>query len=190
VVRWCLNLLLAFSATAVFVPAGSAGHVTPTALYRALLATPIPASSLPTGFSPPVGAQKASASHDSKVHHAVGVVQIFLNGGADDGVSYDAGVYYDVFPNRQDAIADYRAEPSAGQAGTPKSFPTPARIVNTALPNGGLRYVGVEYVDRNVSVFAYVANTGENPLPGDALPRALSLGRFTLKHLERVRGTG
>jgi hypothetical protein len=178
---------MAVMAAAAPVPAGSAaGRRPPTALYKALLAAPIPASKLPPGFSPPAGAQRAAASPESIAHHAVGVVQIFLNGGADDGVPYGAGAYYDVFPSRNDALADYRAEPGAGQAGRPRSFPTPARIVNASLPNGGIRYLGVEFVDQNVRVFAYVANTGENPLPRTALTRALSLGRFALTHLEHV----
>jgi hypothetical protein len=118
------------------------------------------------------------------------VVRIFLNGGMDNGVVYFAGAFYAVFPNRQDALGDYQAEPSAGPAGTPKSFPAPARIVNTSLPNGGTRYVGVEYVDQNVRVFAYVMASGESPLPRDAVAKALSLGTFTLTHLERVRGKG
>jgi hypothetical protein len=164
--------------------------MTPAALYQALLATPIPASSLPAGFAPPVGAQKASASFDSQPHHVVGVVQIFLNGGADAGVGYGAGAYYDVFPNRQDAVADYREEPSAGQAVAPKSFPAPARILNTSMPNGGTKYIALEYVDRNVRVIAYVVARGENPLPRDAQRRVLTLGTFTLRHLERVRGAG
>ena len=184
-----MNLLLALSASAVFVPAASADHVRPTALYRALLVTPIPAASVPSGFSAPVGAQKAAVPPREKVHHALGVVQIFLTGGLDGGVAYGAGAYYNVFPNHQDAVADYRAAPSAGQAGTPRSFPTPGRIVNSSLPNGGTKYIAVEYVDGNVSVFAYLAAVGENPLPRHALPRVLSLGRFTLNHLERARGT-
>jgi hypothetical protein len=191
VVRRCAILLLAlWAATGVFVTSGSGGQVTPTALYRALLATSIPGSSLPAGFSPPVGALKVPSSPDSKLHHVVGVVQIFLNGGADGGVAYGAGAYYKVFPTRQDAVAAYRAEPSAGQAGTPKSFPTPARILNTSLPNGGTKYIAVEYVDRNVSVFVYVTARGANPLPRDALQRVISLATFTLKHLERMSGTG
>jgi hypothetical protein len=186
--RW-VNLLLALSASAAFVPAASADHVTPTALYQALLATPISAASLPSGFSPPVGAQKAAVPPQEKRHHAVGIVRIFLTGGLDGGVAYGAGAYYDVFPNHQDAVADYRAGPSGGQAGTPRSFPTPARIVNSSLPNGGTKFIAVEYVDGNVSVFAYLEAVGENPLPRHALPRVLTLGRFTLNHLERVRGT-
>jgi hypothetical protein len=118
----------------------------------------------------------------------VGVVQIFLNGGADGGVAYGAGAYYDVFPNRQDAVAAYRAEPTSGQTGTPKSFPSPARVLNTSLPNGGTKYIAVEYVDRNVGVFAYVTARGASPLPRDAVPRVLSLGTFTLKHLEHISG--
>jgi hypothetical protein len=46
----------------------------------------------------------------------------------------------------------------------------------------------VEYVDQNVRVFAYVMASGESPLPRDAVARVLSLGTFTLTHLERVRG--
>jgi hypothetical protein len=125
-----------------------------------------------------------------ETHHVVGVVRIFLNGGIDNGVLYFAGAFYDVFPSRRDALAAYRAESSTGQARTPKSFPAPARIVDASLPNGGARYVGVEYVDQNVSVFAYVMNSGENPLPRHAVAKALSLGTFTLTHLERVRGNG
>jgi hypothetical protein len=190
VVRRRANLLLALGATAVFAPTGLAGQLTPTALYRALLATPIPGSSLPAGFSPPAGALKAPSLPNSKLHHAVGVVRVFLNGSADGGVGYGAGAYYVVFPNRQDAVAAFRAEPTAGQAGTPTSFPTPARILKTSWPNGGTKYIAVEYVDRNVRVFAYVLASGANPLPRDAQARVLSLGTFTLKHLERVRGTG
>jgi len=163
--------------------------MTPTALYGALLTTPIAGSSLPPGFAPPVSAQKAAASPGSKAHHAVGAIRIYLNGGVDRGVGYAAGAYYVVFPSHQDALASYRAEHGSGLIGTPKSFPTPARIVKTSLPNGGIRYEGVEYVDRNVRVFAYVTNMGENPLPRNALAKALSLGAFTLRHLERVGGT-
>jgi hypothetical protein len=188
-VRRYLGLLVVL-ASAVFVAIGSAGRLTPSALYRALLAAPVPASSLPSGFAPPAGAEKTAASPDSEAHHAVGVVKIFLNGGADNGVVYFAGAYYVVFPNRQDAVAAYRAEPTAGREATPKSFPAPARIVNTSFPNGGARYVGVEYVDQNVRVFAYVINSGENPLPRDAVALALSLGEFTLTHLARVRDEG
>jgi hypothetical protein len=164
--------------------------MTPTALYRALLTTPMTASALPSGFAAPVGAQKVAASPGSKAHHAIGVIRIFLNGGADRGIPYDAGAYYDVFPTNADALADYRAEPGTGQVGTPKSFPAPARIVRTSLPNSGIRYEGVEYVDENVRVFAYVTNTADNPLPRDALAKALSLGAFTRTHLERVRSQG
>ncbi len=187
--RRCPNLL-ALSTAVVLVGAAAAGRLTPAALYRALLTRPIPASSLPPGFSPPVGAEKDAASPNSKLHRSVGVVRVFLNGGQDGGVQYDAGAYYVVFPSRQEAIADYRAEPVAGRAGAPKSFPTPARVLRSSLPNGGMRYTGVEYVDGNVRVFAFVLSTGENRLPRDALARALGLGRFALEHLERVRSGG
>jgi hypothetical protein len=173
-----------------FVASASASQTTPAALYRALLTTPIPGSSLPSGFSPPASAQRASASLISKRLHIVGVVQIFLNGGQDNGLQYGAAAFYNVFPNHQDALADYRAATHAGQIGTPKSFPTPARILHTGLPNGGARYDAVEYVDRNVVVFAYVNSLGVNPLPRDALAEAISLGTFTLHHLETVRGSG
>jgi hypothetical protein len=162
--------------------------VAPTALYQALLTTPIAGSSLPSGFAPPVGAQKVAASPESKAHHVVGAIKVFLNGGADRGVAYFAGAYYVVFRTRADALAAYRAEHGIGPIGVPKSFPSPARIVRGSLPNGGIRYEGVEYVDQNVRVFEYITNAGENPLPRDALAKALSLGVFTLKHLERVRG--
>jgi hypothetical protein len=115
------------------------------------------------------------------------LVKIFLDGGTDRGVPYAAGAYYDVFPSHADAVADYRAEPGTGHSGAPNAFPRPARILKASLPNGGIRYEGVEFVDRNVRVFAYVTNTSFNPLPPDARARAVSLGTFALKHLERVR---
>src|SRR5215831_4041661 len=102
--RCVLAVLLAI---VVFAPSVSAARMTPTALYRSLLTTPIAGSSLPSGFAPPVSAQKAPASPESKAHHAVGVIRIFLNGGADRGVQYFAGAYYVVFPSRQDAVAEY-----------------------------------------------------------------------------------
>jgi hypothetical protein len=184
------DLVAAVVVSAVFVPSGAAARMTPTALYRALLTTPIAGSSVPAGFAPPVSAQKYAASPDSKAHHAIGVIRIFLNGGADRGVPYFAGAYYAVYPSRRDALASYEAERAASLVGAAKSFPTPARIVKGALPNGGVRYEAVEYVDQNVRVFAYVTNSGENPLPRDALARALSLGAFTRTHLERVRSRG
>jgi hypothetical protein len=58
------------------------------------------------------------------------------------------------------------------------------------MPNRGIRYEGVEYVDQNVRVFAYVTNTGDNPLPPDALAQAISLGAFTLAHLDAIRSRG
>ena len=176
-------------ATAVFVSSGSAARLTPTALYQALLATPIAGSSLPSGFAPPVGAQKVAASPESRAHNVVGAIKVFLNGGVDRGVAYFAGAYYVVFRSREDALAAYRAEHGIGLIGTARSFPSPARIVKGSLPNGGIRYEGVEYVDQNVRVFAYVTDSGENPLPRDALALARGLGRFTLQHLEGVRGT-
>jgi len=190
VVRRCANFLVAIGASVVFVVSGSAGHMTPVALYRGLLVAPIAASSLPAGFSPPVGSQKVAASPDSKAHHALGAVQIFLNGGAYRGVSYAAGAFYGVFPNRQDALADYRGERGAARTVSLRSLPSPARSVTGSLPNGGIRYLGVEFVDGNVRVFAYVTNRGENPLPRNALALAFSLGKVMQKHLEHVRGTG
>jgi hypothetical protein len=180
-------LLAVIMTGTVFVASGSGGHATPSALYQALITAAIPASSLPPGFSPPVGAQRSAASPSSKAHHVVGVVQVFLNGGAYRGVPYAAGAYYEVFRSRQDALADYKAEPGTARAVALKSFPSPARSVNTSLPNGGIRYLGVEFVDRNVRVFSYVTNRGESPLPQNALALALSLGKVMLKHLEQVR---
>ena len=119
----------------------------------------------------------------------IGAIKVFLNGGVDRGVPYFAGAYYVVFRSREDALAAYRAEHGIGLIGTARSFPSPARIVKGSLPNGGIRYEGVEYVDQNVRVFAYVTDSGENPLPRDALALARGLGRFTLQHLEGVRGT-
>jgi hypothetical protein len=95
-----------------------------------------------------------------------------------------------VFPNRQDALADFQAETGAARVVSLGSFPRPARSVSGSLPNGGIRYLGVEFVDRNVRVFSYVTNRGENPLPRNALALARSLARVMLKHLEHVRGTG
>jgi hypothetical protein len=183
-------LLAALVATVVLVPSGSAARLTPTALYRALLTTPIAGSSLPSGFAAPVSSQKAPPSPQSQAHHAVGVIRVFLNGGADRGVPYFAGAYYVVFPSRQEALAEYEAERGNDLVGPAKSFPAPARIVKGSLPNGGIRYEGVEFVDENVRVFAYVTNSGENPLPQDALARALSLGAFMRTHLEGIRSRG
>src|SRR6516162_3346800 len=103
-------LLAALVATVVLVPSGSAARLTPTALYRALLTTPIAGSSLPSGFAPPVGAQKVAASPESRAHNVVGAIKVFLNGGVDRGVPYFAGAYYVVFRSREDALAAYRAE--------------------------------------------------------------------------------
>jgi hypothetical protein len=188
-VRW-VNLLAATGAGAAVVASGSPGQITPAALYRDLIVTPIPASSLPPGFSPPVGPLKVAASPYSKTHHTIGAVQVFLNGGAYRGVAYSAGAYYDVFPTRQDALADYRGEHGAVRTGSLRSLPSPARSVRGSLPNGGVRFLGVEFVDGSVRVIAYVTNRGENPLPRNALALAFSLGKVMQKHLEHVRATG
>jgi hypothetical protein len=185
-----VSLLAATGVSVGLVASGSAGQRTPVELYQALLVAPIPASSLPPGFAPPVGPQEVAASPEAKAHHGVGAVQVFLNGGAYRGVAYAAGAYYDVFPNRQDALADYRGEHGATRTASLRSLPGPARSVLGSLPNGGIRYLGVEFVDGSVRVMAYVTNRGENPLPRNALALALSLGEVMQKHLEHVRGTG
>jgi hypothetical protein len=187
-VRTRANALLALAVSGALVASASGGHLKPAALYRALLVSPLPASSLPAGFAPPVSAQKVADSPNSRAHRAVGVVQVFLNGGSYRGVAYSAGGYYDVFPTSKDALADYRAERGAARVEPLKSLPGPARSVISSLPNGGMRYLGVELVHQNVRVFAYVANRGENPLPEDALALATSLDRAMLKHLEKVSG--
>src|SRR5262245_61828949 len=90
-------------------PAALAGSPSPTALYRALARTPVPASQLPRGLrDPEIGT--STPMGNAPAHGAIGEVDLVLN-------SVAFLVSYIVFPSRAAALADFADTPEA--AATP-----------------------------------------------------------------------
>jgi hypothetical protein len=180
-------LLLAFGAGAAF---GARDSASPSALYRALLTTPINASQLPSGFfsaSPGIG----EPSSNSKSHHIVGEVDVDVDSG-------DAAIIYEVFPSRASAVADWNAsKPSFKKVAkstmaAPSTFPWPAIILNGSITGknafGKTVTNGITtlaFTSHNVIVEAATISTS-NTQSGD-IPGAIQLGHFALKHLNALR---
>ena len=115
------------AALAVLPPsaAPAASRSAPEALLHRLLTSPVPKSELPGGYgSPVVGRYRPTAK--AKSHHAIGGVQIDLEGGT-------AAVLYIIFPNRADAEAHWQTATLKGltTAAGPAYLPDPSLVVNT-----------------------------------------------------------
>jgi hypothetical protein len=166
----------------------AAPRVPPKALYARLLVTPIPTSQLPSGFySASIGVSKPS--NTAKSNHAVGEVEIDLNGG-------DAAIIYLIFPTRADALKDWKdADPTHKKGVKTKlpapGFPHPALIVNGSITGNnafgkkvtnGFSILG--FTAGNVITSAVTSST-TNTNSGD-LPATISLGKFALRHLRAV----
>jgi len=182
----CLLLLALGAGTAL----SASDAKSPSALYRALLTTPIKPSQLPSGFysaSPGIG----SPSKNSKSHHIVGEVDENVDSG-------DAAIIYEVFPSRAMAVADWNAgkpnfkKEAKSQMAAPSKFPWPAIILNGSVTgknafgktvtNG---ITNLAFTSQNVIVEAATISTS-NTQSGD-IPGAIQLGQFALQHLNALR---
>jgi hypothetical protein len=152
-------------------------------IYCALLTTPIRAGSLPANFySAKVNFMKPSKR--AKSHHAVGEVEVDIDGGD------DAAIFYVVFPTRADAVADWKDTDWSGvktRRPAPQ-FPQPAVILNgpfTVKDAAGKTvtygYTGVASVPGGVIVSTVTRST-KSKVRGD-VPGAIALERFALRHL-------
>ena len=170
--------------------AGSSAK-TPYGLYQALLTTAIPDSQLPTGhFSAKPGI--GSLSSNSTSHHALGEVDVDIDGG-------QAAVVYEIFPTRALALADFKAGkpnlkkiPSATVMAAPPRFLWPALMVSGTLTGKNAFGKTVKngttvlaFTSKNVIVEAATISTS-NTASGD-VPGTIQLGDFALKHLNALR---
>ena len=162
----------------------------PSSLFRALLTTGIPASSLPRGFS---SARIVSTSTGGKAkrYHVLGALLIFVkvaNGAAE--------VVYGVFPTAGDAVDAALPFPSLPTKTSirrplPSSLPGPGEITIEPVTERLLGkqvttwFTGVEFVDGNVVVYARVG-MASSTAHGD-IPSATRLAQFALEHLRAVR---
>lgn len=177
--RPSLALLLACGAlvfgTISVVPA-IARTASPRALYKTLLASPIPQAQLPKGLHPakPIALR---LNNPATRHHVVGEVEIVL-----DKKGFSA-IVYSVFPRRLDALGYFRDElrlPRAqGLTRSLPDFPQPAAITNVTL--GGIRSTDIQFVTGNVRVDAGVM--GRN---GSRRADILALAGVALRHLKAV----
>lgn len=163
---------------------GTATAPSPTRVYQRLLTTSIPDSALPSGFySSSVGIYKPSSQ--AQKHHAVGGVEIDLNGG-------DAALIYLVFATRADAVADWNDANLRSHAKStlvpPAGFPGPGLIANMSIKgknafgkNVTNGVTDLAFVSKFVIVQAVTRST-DNTDSGD-IPAAITLGRFGLARL-------
>ena len=167
----------------------STGRPTAAALYRALLTTSLRDPKLPAGFNS-ASINSATPSNNAKKHHAIGEVEFEID-------NDHAFITYAVFPNRADAVDDYRDTRPAGRVisrlAAPGSLPRPAQILNGSVTgkNGLGKTVtqgvtGLEFVDESV-VVAVITASSSNTDHGDE-PGAIRLARLALDHLRLLRG--
>ena len=186
------RLVAGLIAVLVGVSVGSAAAarpLTPTALYRRLLAVPVPGSLLPTGFSKPHVASRPLAG-SATTYHAAGEVSITFHGSDDE-------VLFVIFPDREDAISSHLHVPEpngqqTGQLAAPGWLPKPAKILNGYLlgktTNGKTPRYGITAaasVDGTVLVVAATVSSS-SPVHGD-VAAAISLARFAIKHLAAIK---
>ena len=178
-----MRALLLASAAVLASASVAAASSDPSALFRALLKTPIRTADLPAGFDAPK-IIRIPPSDNSKRHHAVGTVDVIF------GTGDYASLVYDVFPTHADAVADFRASkghPDDTAVAAPGSFPTPSKIVSGSIVlNGHTAGIsGVEFVDGNVIVLA--ATTSPAAAHHGDIPGAIALARFGLRRLAAMR---
>ncbi|HUK97429.1 MAG TPA: hypothetical protein VLV46_07205 [Gaiellaceae bacterium] len=184
-------IVAALAAALVYAALAEAvtGGKSPRALYRALLATSIPASQLPSGYHSAT-VRVSSLSQNAKAHRVVGEVEVDIDS--------DAVIVYEVFPTRADAIADWNAaraalkKKSKSEVAAPPRFPWPAIIANSTITGKNLLgqtvtngVTALNFTSRNVIVQAGTIST-TNVDRGD-VPGAIRLADFALKHLDAMR---
>jgi hypothetical protein len=175
-------LVSAALVAAASAPAAPDGPSTPSQLLYALLTAPVPGPS-PAGPATRV-VSAYPLSSNSVAHHSVGAIEIEFP------ELSSATILYDVFPNRVDAVADFRA--TTTQAGetkgpAPGSFPKPSLLASGPLSVDGHHagITGVEFVDGNVIVAAGTVMDA-NVRHGD-VSATIQLALFALRHLVAVR---
>jgi hypothetical protein len=175
---------LAFGATVVF------GRT----LYRHLLANPIRASELPSGFSSAQTSPVDRLGNVATDHHAVGAVAVLIDRGR-------ATFMYVVFPTRSDALGWWeQANSGDPQKGMVRGhlpvglFPTPSVIASGSWT--GTYATGKKFTWRGTQL-GFVADSvgvliGKRDSAATASKKdiwdALALGRLALHHLRTLAG--
>ena len=161
---------------------------TPAQLEHTLLTTQIPASELPAGFGSAV-IGPAVPSANAKSHHVVGEVQVEVNGGA-------AGLFFAVFPNHADALADFEhpapvANKITARLVPPSWLPKPNEVETGTITgkNAAGRTVSngitaASFVDGEVAVGAVTTSTAGST-KGDSAG-TLALARFAIEYLKKL----
>ena len=181
--------MIACYTVAVFAAPAFAAPVTPSALYGALLSTPISDSQLPLGYRGASNVPSGESAGAGK-YHVVGEVEIDLDQGRE-------AILYAVFPTHQEAVGRFHhPDPSTGVATThagPSSLPKPSETLigyvtskdaaGATVKNG---ITGVAFVDGNVIIGTDTIST--HSITGGNLPSAIALARFAIKHLHAISG--
>jgi hypothetical protein len=160
---------LALAVAPAFAAAQPAA-TTPTALYKALL-IPVKGAQLPAGFSSPKTAA-ITPGGNIKLHHAVGQVNVYLNGGNTNGIVY--GVY----PTHADAIGSHAAAVKGIKAQGVTTRPASGSIPKPSALFRADGMTQIAFVVGNVEIIALTTRGADD---------ALSLARFALKHLNAAK---
>ena len=149
--------------------------LTPQALLKTLLKTPIPASELPGGFSH-ARAEKQALTANARKYHAVGLIDAALKGpDAEDAFAWI------VFPNHADAIGDLDHPVVGNGVQVVNTVPgIKESLILTGTLNGK-KVTDAAAVVGNVLVQGVVVSSKVR------LPTAIILLHAAIAHLQKVR---
>jgi len=177
---------LLVAVTAVVLVGGA--YASPRGLYSALLSAPYRNSELPHGFrSAKIGA--ATPSADAKRHHAVGEVEVAVQ-----GPDPNDGIFYGVFPTQADAKAVVYSRPNQNfhRLGPVPGYRQPSAWFTgsvTGKTSSGQRVthgVTAMAVVQGSVLVGVITDSATVTLGGD-VPAARSLLASALRHLARVQ---
>lgn len=165
-------LVVLLLGTASVLPAFGAAP-TPRALYKALVASPIPRAQLPTGFyaTKPIG---HPANSIGRRHHLVGLVEIILRATPASSSGEVGSMNYVVFTTHDAALRNFKSQFKGATVTHLRGFPQQPAVIISGT--------GVPYVSFVRGVVHGFAESRRRPRRANAL----ALARVALRHLKAV----
>lgn len=158
--------------------------LTPSKLFTALAATPVPHAELPTGLTTPLITKTVATKTEPAPFHSLGEVTLNFNG--------TAYIFYSVFPTQRDAnlLNQQSVRVLIGRLSDPVVHPPPSGFPSVSqmylgwIKNYG--FAAVTYVSGNVWVETFAVARGSQSA---ATKAALAVAHLSVRHLREVRHT-
>lgn len=171
--KWMWAALVVLLLGTVSALPAFAAAPSPRALYKALVASPIPKAQLPTGTyaTKPIG---HPASSTGRRHHVVGYVENIVNMGLPGSYSEMGSINYVVFTRHDAALRNFKSQLKGATITHLPGFPQQPAVIISGT--------GASYVSFVRGVVHGFAESRRRPRRANAL----ALAKVALRHLKSV----